>query len=87
MTVRTLLQVPPAVADVAPREVEPSKTSTRIKGSAVPESVTLLVPNAAPLAGAVITGAAGGVTSTVHVRVAGVWSVLPATSVARTLNV
>ena len=52
--------------------VEPSKTSMKIPGSAVPESVTLLVANAVPLAGAVITGAAGGVMSTVHVRLAGV---------------
>ena len=77
-------QVPAAVAVVVPREAVPSKTSTVELASAVPDSVKVCVPRTALFAGAVIAGAAGACVSTVHVRVAGVASVLPAASVART---
>ena len=80
-------QVPPAVAVAVPREVVPSKTSTVELASAVPDSVNVCVARIAPLAGAVIAGAAGGSVSTIHVREAGVESVFPAASVARTWNV
>jgi hypothetical protein len=85
--VRALLQVPPPPVVVVPRDVAPSKTSTVALGSAVPESVMLPVLFVLPSAGLVIAGAAGGVTSTVQVRTAGVGSVLPAGSVALTSKV
>jgi hypothetical protein len=68
-------------------DVAPSKTSTTLPGSAVPDTVTLPVLLTLPSAGLVMTGAAGAIVSTVHVRVAGVGSVLPAESVARTAKV
>jgi hypothetical protein len=85
--VGALLHAPPPLAVVVPRDAAPSKTSTVAAASAVPERVTFPVLFALPSAGLVIAGAPGGVTSTVHVRLAGVRSVLPAGSVARTSKV
>ena len=80
-------QVPAAFAVVVPRDVVPSRISTVELASAVPDSVKVCAPRTAPFAGAVIAGAAGACVSTVQVRVAGVPSVLPAGSVARTWKV
>ena len=80
-------QVPPAVAVAVPRDVVPSKTSTVELASAVPDSVKVCVARTAPFAGAVIAGAPGACVSTVQVREAGVESVFPAASVARTWSV
>jgi hypothetical protein len=53
----------------------------------VPAIVTLPVLFVLPFAGLVIAGAAGGTVSTVQVLLAGVGSVFPAASVARTRKV
>jgi hypothetical protein len=80
-------QVPPPVAVTAPLELAPSKISTTEPASAVPERVKLPELLSVPSAGLVIWGAGGAVTSTAQERTAGVGSVLPAWSVARTRKV
>jgi hypothetical protein len=52
--------------------------------SAVPATVTVLLVVVDPFAGLVMTGAAGATVSTVQERLAGLGSVFPAESVART---
>jgi hypothetical protein len=82
-----LLHAPLASAVVVPTELAPSETVTVLFASAVPAIVTLPVLFVLPFAGLVIAGAAGGTVSTVQVLLAGVGSVFPAASVARTRKV
>ena len=62
----------------------PSKTSIVLFGSALPATVTVLLVVVDPFSGLVSSGAAGATVSTVQERLAGLGSVLPAPSVART---
>jgi hypothetical protein len=80
-------QLPAASAAAVPFDVAPSKTVTVLFGSAVPVTVTVALFVSELSGGLVSSGALGGVRSTVHVVAAGVASVLPAGSVARTWNV
>src|SRR5689334_23776491 len=65
------VQVPPADSAAVPREVAPSKTSTVLLASAVPDKTTVAVFWSALSAGAVIAGAAGAAVSTRTRLVAG----------------
>jgi hypothetical protein len=65
----------------------PSNIKTVEEASAVPEIVGLLLLVTVPVAGLVITGAAGMAVSTVHVLLAGDVSKLPAPSLALTWSV
>ena len=73
-------------AVTVPFETPLSNTVTLLAGSASPETVTVALFVIEALAGALMNGAAGAVTSTVHVRVAGVASRLPAESIAVTVK-
>jgi hypothetical protein len=77
------VKLPPASVIVVPRDVEPSNTSTVEFGSAVPEIVGIGFVVEELFVGTVITGAAGGIVSTI-IFIAGVEAglVLPAGSVA-----
>ena len=67
-----------------PTAVWPSKRATVTPASALPASATVLLDWMLLSAGLVICGAAGATVSIVQLRLAGVGSVLPARSVART---
>src|ERR687897_3905687 len=81
-----MFQAPEESALVVPLEVVPSKSSTVLAASALPETLKEVSCNAAPLAGLSIE-TVGTVVSTVHSSPAGVGSVLPDASVARTWKV
>src|SRR5918998_4319075 len=85
--VSVLLHAPLPLATVLPRLVAPSRTATVAPLSAVPSRTIVEVLWRLPVAGLVIAGAAGLSVSITQVKLAGVDSVFPASSVARTSRV
>src|SRR5258708_647626 len=80
-------QVPSAAAVTDPSDAPSTATKTVAPASALPLSVGVGVASSVPSAGAVITGAAGGVVSTVHGQLGGVGSTSPEAPMARAENV
>src|SRR5204862_302436 len=80
-------QAPPPFAVAVQKVVPPCLTATVALTSAVPEIVGVALFVKLPPAGAVITGAAGGVVSTENVAPVESGPILPAASIARAVNV
>ena len=80
------LQLPVALVVAVPSTLPSSVTVTVLSGSAVPEMTGRLLPSTESFTGVVITGAAGGVVSTVKRFVLERSLVLPRTLVAVALT-